>query len=105
MPAPRSKNVELLSRPIGSTQTQQEQLAHRQIVAAGSSPFYPAETKPPLDTSVTVSCTCCSPPRRFVGAAGKTADEWLARHAEGLAGRKATANARRRQTLRRAEAD
>jgi hypothetical protein len=79
--------------------TAAEQLAHNLVVAKGSSPFYPDEPKaPPIDTSVTATCTCCSPPRRFVGTAGKTAEEWLARHAEGLTGRKATANARRRLT-------
>jgi hypothetical protein len=49
-----------------------------------------------------VSCTCCSPPRRFVGTAGKTAEEWLARHAEGLtvgrAAREAVNAERRRKS-------
>jgi hypothetical protein len=78
--------------------TAQEQLLHQLVVAKGSSPFYPDEPRPqPIDTSVTATCMCCNPPRRFVGTAGKTAEEWLAAHVEGLTGRKATANARRRQ--------
>jgi hypothetical protein len=108
MPAPRSKNVELLSRPTGSTQTQQEQLAHRQVLRGGTSPFVDQPEAQPLDTSVTVSCTCCSPPRRFVGTAGKTAEEWLARHAEGLTvGRAAreAVNAERRRKSYAKQAD
>ena len=78
--------------------TDHEKLLRLQVLRAGTSPFADQPEAQPLDTSVTVSCTCCSPPRRFVGTAGKTSEEWLARHAEGLTGRKATANARRRQT-------
>jgi hypothetical protein len=77
--------------------SQRDQMEHRQVVQAGTSPFYDEPMPPPIDTSVTASCTCCNPPRRFVGTAGKTAEEWLAAHVEGLTGRKATANARRRQ--------
>jgi len=84
MPAPCSKNVELLSRPTGSTQTQQEQLAHRQVLRAGTSPFVDQPEAQPIDTDITASCTCCSPPRRFVGTAGRTPEEWLASHVEGL---------------------
>jgi hypothetical protein len=60
-----------------------EKLEHRQALA--TSPFHATEPKPsPIDTDITASCTCCSPPRRFVGTAGRTLEEWLASHVEGL---------------------
>jgi hypothetical protein len=76
-----------------------DRMEHRQTVAGGSSPFYDDEPRPaPLDTGITASCTCCSPPRRFVGTAGKTAEEWLTRHVERAAVDREQANASRRQT-------
>lgn len=90
----------------GSTVSAQDQLDRRLVLAAGASPFHKDKTVPVRpDTSVTLSCTCCSPPLRFVGTAGRTPDEWLARHVVGLtarsAGRQAgkeAANAKRRES-------
>lgn len=77
--------------------TAAEQLAHNLVVAKGSSPFYDDEPKPqPIDRTQIVTCSCCSPPRRFVGTAGKTAEEWLARHVERAAIDREQVNARRR---------
>lgn len=65
--------------------TARDKLEHRVTVAKGSSPFHADEPRPvPIDTGITASCTCCSPPRRFVGTAGRTPEEWLASHVEGL---------------------
>jgi hypothetical protein len=81
--------------------TDHEKLLRLQVLRAGSSPFYADEPKaPPIDTSVTATCTCCSPPRRFVGTAGKTAEEWLVRHVESAAVGREQANARRRRGVR-----
>jgi hypothetical protein len=72
-----------------------EKPEHRQALA--TSPFHATELKPsPIDTDITASCTCCSPPRRFVGTAGRTPKEWLARHVERAAIDREQVNARRR---------
>jgi hypothetical protein len=84
----------------GGTAT--EQLQRRTVLRAGTSPLNGGEPKAqPLDTSVTVTCPCCSPPRRFVGIAGRTPEEWLAAHVEGLTADRAareSANAQRRKS-------
>jgi hypothetical protein len=65
------------------------------VLRAGGSPLYPDEKAQPVDWTQIVSCSCCSPARRFLNA------EWLAAHVEGLTADRAAreaANAQRRNS-------
>lgn len=77
MPAPRSKNVELLSRPTPSTVTARDKMEHRQTVAGGSSPFYGDEPRPaPIDRTKIVVCPVENCRRHFLN------ETFLAKHIE-----------------------
>lgn len=55
--------------------TAQERMLHRVTITKGSSPFYADEDRSaPVDRSQIVSCTCCTPSRRFLS------DAFLERH-------------------------
>jgi hypothetical protein len=69
-----------------------EKLEHRQVLRAGTSPFADEPKAEPIDRTWIVSCSCCSPPRKFLN------DTFLAKHVERAAIDREQANARRRQT-------